>query len=151
MVNVDFMCHSIMNSYEQCRLALNIYAFWFSLMTEWLIFLMAGIKYIISISLSAKWWQENVNKQPLENKFPVGKRMDRKIPILLMVLCTQGILVFPVCSSSIHVGFSRQENEAQVWWSGIIVTKYYRQGNSKNPQEKKRWANWYFSVVLFWR
>ena len=94
---------------------------------DWMInFPDAGIKYMHFISLSAKWRQENVNKQPLENKFPVGKRMDRKIPILLMVLCTQGILVFPMCSSSIHVGFSRQENEAQVWWSGIFVTKYYR-------------------------
>jgi len=127
-----------MNSYEQCRLTLNIYAFWFSLMTEWLIFLMAGIKYIISISLSAKWWQENVNKQPLENNYPVGKRIEwtGKIPIFLMVLCTQGNC-FSLCVLIISLWvFCGQENEGQVWWHGIFVTKAHRQWNSKNPQEK---------------
>jgi len=47
-------------------------------MTEWLIFLMAGIKYIISISLSTKWRQENVDKQPLENKLPCREENGQK-------------------------------------------------------------------------
>ena len=46
-------------------------------------------------------------------------------------------LLFPVCVNNIPVGFYGQENEGQVWWHGIFVTKAYRQGNSKNSQEKK--------------
>ena len=46
-------------------------------------------------------------------------------------------LLFPVCVNNIPVGFCGQENEGQVWWHGIFVTKAHRQGNSKNPQEKK--------------
>ena len=45
-------------------------------------------------------------------------------------------LIFPVCVNNTPVGFCRQENEGQVWWLGIFVTKAHRQGNSKNSQEK---------------